>query len=164
VEEVEKGMKRIGTISGIAIIIMVLTSGSAFGTWYYAVSVYDYEDCTDPSNALYAPDNNYTSLGKDDTEELGWIRLDFGFFGGVPPGGNFTVFSNSLISENYSLILIATDGKTGSTGWYGLSDTSDQELQAPLGYRWRFVEIRAEDGVHGDYGYGPDIDAVGYEI
>jgi hypothetical protein len=159
-------MKRIGTILGIAFTVMILVSGSAQALWHYADLVEDYQDCTHPEYALYAPDDAFASLGVNDSNE-GWIILDLGAWSGMPGGYEFTVFSSSTLKETYNLTLISGKGTRSST-WTEMDDTTDEVRTSPSisGDVWRYFEIHTEEGqgstTH-DPAFGSEIDAVGWE-
>ena len=159
-------MRRTVAICGTFLIAAVLIiSGSAVAAWYYAVSVDDGADYTDGNEMLGSDDDDHGTLGIDSPLRLGWISLDLGSGNEMGPSQDFTVFANSADSEEYS-VHVQDPGKNVPV-WLGNNyDLADHDFTTPstFGKTWRYIILVGESGLDtGDYAYGPDIDAVGWE-
>lgn len=165
-------MKRIGTILGILLTVTILISGSAVATWVHADHHEPaYTDCENPTYAEGADNDEYASLGHDDPSPvLGYILLDLGSGNEMPPWQDFTVFADTDVNETYH-VSVAPDDNPNATQYVGTGwDTEDLIFQTPggpPGTLWRYIFLEGITGQPasggGDYYYGPEIDAVGWD-
>jgi hypothetical protein len=162
-------MRRLITILGITITIMILISGSAVATWHYANYVIDYDKCRNPYYAVGAPDGYYATHGFETPYyRLGWILLDLGSGNEMGPDQNFTVFASSYYPEYYN-VSISEEPNYETTIFIGRDeDTSSHDFKTPLtpDKSWRYILLEGFSGSYSpplDPYYGPEIDAVGWE-
>ncbi len=161
-------MKRYTAILGILLTITILISSSALAqpTWHYAQD-YSQINCTDPGEALYAPDDDHASCGKNTPQVLGTLTLDLGQNSDdwMGPNEDFTVWGQpGGVNESYDVGLIDSKGNPSAGGWSGY-DAADLTFTTPSGEaRWRYIVITGTSGGTdaGDPIYGPEIDAVGW--
>ncbi|UCE36285.1 MAG: hypothetical protein JSW00_12190 [Thermoplasmata archaeon] len=164
-------MKRIITILGTLLTVIVLMSGSAVAqpTWHYAVDVADSEDCTNPDWALGAPNPYDAALGTNGLDpKLGWMLLDLGSGNEMGASQDFTVYASSSVLEYYRLYIWTGEAKDPlypEDGWLR-DDTQDYGFTTPStpGMEWRYFHFVGISGIcdPGDPYYGADIDAVGW--
>ena len=161
-------MRKTVAIFGTLLIATVLIiSGSAVATWVYAISQTS-SGCSSPGNALGAPDGNYATLGQDGPPPvLGFIALDLGSLYAMPADQDFTVFADSPIEETYTAYVGITSDPQYSLYVGGGNDTRDFIFTTPASppSAWyRYIFLNGTSGVQaGDYYYGPEIDAVGWD-
>jgi len=167
-------MRKTVAIFGTLLIAAVLIISGSAAAWVYAISQTNV-NCTDPDEARFAPNSDYASLGKHlppADPVLGWILLDLGSINVMPANQDFTVFAQSSVEENYTVYVSETTDLqyklyVGS-GW----DTEDLIFTTPLNPQatwYRYIYLEGLSGVTagaggGDYAYGPDIDAVGWDM
>ncbi|UCE38643.1 MAG: hypothetical protein JSW00_05280 [Thermoplasmata archaeon] len=165
-------MRKYIAILGTLLIATILLSGSAIATWYYAGNVYIEGDCENSEYALGEPNFQYATVGTNDPDPaIGDLWLDFGF-GGIPKGQLVWVYGwyGGGILEYYRVDVYANDGETSCSGGSYISDQINHSFYTgsylPTGLYWKFVRIQGETGSTGpsDTIYGPEIDAVGFEI
>ncbi|UCE36801.1 MAG: hypothetical protein JSW00_14985 [Thermoplasmata archaeon] len=164
-------MRRFIAILGTLLIAMVIIiSGSAVATWVYVTWI-DEDNTSNTDNINGAPDDNYASLGEDGPPPvLGWVLLDLGSGNEMPFSQEFTVFADSSMEENYSVWVGETTEKA-TMSYVGDGSDLDDEIfttpSQPFNGSWRYIYIEATSGLTafegGDYVYGPDIDAVGWD-
>ncbi|UCG68273.1 MAG: hypothetical protein JSV09_10670 [Thermoplasmata archaeon] len=160
-------MRRFIAIFGPLLIMVILICGSAVAqSWHYALD-YSETNCTNPEEALYAPDSSYATIGENPST-LGSITLDLGAANEMGPSQNFTVYGYLAgITEKYTVWVIEGSSEGGTVGIVGHGqDTNDEEFYTPatLGKTWRYIMINGTSGSTGvgDTIYGPEIDAVGW--
>jgi hypothetical protein len=164
-------MRKAITILGtILIAAMILTSGSAVATWYFADHVEDYERCHNPDDAVGAPDYEYATLGVETPIlRLGWIILDLGSGNEMGLNQNFTVFASSTYPELYDVFVSENASwEYKEMFWVGQDyDTANHDfttLSTPE-KQWRYIGLEGKSGAVSppqDPFYGPEIDAVGW--
>jgi hypothetical protein len=160
--------KAIMFLGTILIATVILISGSAVATWYYANYVIDYDKCRNPYYAVDAPDGYYATLGVETPyQRLGWILLDLGSGNEMGPDQNFTVFASSYEQELYK-VSISEEPDYETTIYIGQGrDDMDQYFFTPLtpDKSWRYILLEGFSGSYTplDPYYGPEIDAVGWE-
>jgi hypothetical protein len=163
-EEVKR-MKRILTLSGILLTMIILINGSTVaGTTHWIVDVAWENHCTNPDNAEGPYDGKYASIGEN-PDTPGEILLDFGAGNGIPNGYEFTVYASSSVYETYDVSVNTAADNDDHTYVGRGGDTGDENFNAPAtGGPWRYVYI---DCVFGDEynldpAFGPEIDAVSW--
>jgi hypothetical protein len=156
--------KMILMLGTLLITITILISGSVVAP--YVIDVTDHANCTNIDEIRYIYDTVYASLGDYSGYVLGWAVLDLGSGGAMGPSTNFIVYATSPAEEVYNISVAETPE---DDGWYLGSgiDTQNETFTTPSdpGRSWRYIIIRGWTGLPeqtGDYGYGPDIDAIGY--
>lgn len=165
-------MRRTVAIFGTLLIAAVLIiSGSAIAQWLYIGGVVEYENCTNPEEAIGAPDDTYATIGINFPPTLGKINLSLAALSGMPQYTEFTVFADSTVRENYSLYLVSDLNSEISTVWYGNDDTQDQDftstgLMDPDRDRWMYFIIESVEGSinETDQIFGSEIDAIGWYL
>jgi hypothetical protein len=157
--------KAIMFLGTILIAAVILISGSAVATWHYAVAVDHYAFCTNPDEALDAPDGVYASIGVDGPPTiLGVIFLDLGLYNGMETNQQFWVFARSDVPEEYRVRVLEEDFKNPSSWEYGYDDADEDFYTPSLGGLFRYIEIQGWTGGGYDPVNGPEIDAVGFEV
>jgi hypothetical protein len=164
-------MRRFIAILGTLLIaVVIIISGSAVATWVY-VTVYSSNSCTDITDIEAAEDNVYASLGQDGPPPvLGWVLLDLGSVNEMPSSQDFTVFADTSVEENYS-VWVGITNVIATMSYVGQGSDLDDEIfqtpSQPAHGGWQYIYILGTSGiagaVGGDYAYGPDIDAVGWD-
>ena len=165
--------KTVAIFGTLLITVMILISGSAVAAWVWA-NHYEapYTYCSNPGQAVGAPDGSYASLGFDGPPpELGWILLDLTSSNAMGSSQDFRVVAATPVNESYAVWVCETTDLqfklyVGS-GW----DTENLTFTTPSNppaASWRYIYIMGTSGVTagaggGDYEYGPDIDAVGWD-
>ncbi|UCE38641.1 MAG: hypothetical protein JSW00_05270 [Thermoplasmata archaeon] len=165
-------MRRFIAILGTLLIAMVITiSGSAVATWVYAHWID--EDNTTNIGYIDVLDTNYASLGEHIPPAdpvLGWVLLELNLGDEMPFSQDFTVFANTPVEEEYSVWVGETTEKA-TMSYVGDGSDSGNEVfttpSSPFNAKWRYIYIEATSGItsfeDGDYDYGPDINAVGWD-
>ena len=158
-------MKKLITILGILLTVTILISGSAVATYVYAIAQTN-DDCTNPNNALGPPNGTYATIGRD-PDILGWILLDLGSVNAMPSSQDFVVFAETLVAEDYD-VWVGENTTIEYLHWVGRGTDDRNEIfttpSEPDAGSWRYILIIGASGVKpGDYDYGPDIDAVGWD-
>jgi hypothetical protein len=157
--------KAIMILGTILIATVILISGSAVATWHYAVAVDHYAFCTNPDEALDAPDGVYATIGVDGPPTiLGTIFLDLGVYNGMGDNQQFWVFARSDVQEEYKVIIYTEGFETWVVCGYGYDDADEDFYTPSLGETWRYIEIQGWSGGGYDPVNGPEIDAVGFEV
>ena len=163
-------MKRFKAILGTVLIAAVfIISGSAVATMVY-VEVYDWEDCTNIDEIEGINDGTYATIGVNGPpEKLGWVIVMLANSAVMGPSQDFTVFAGSIIAEDYSVYV-------GETEYFAFSmyvgdgvDTGNEVFYTPSTpgklYPYIFIiGIYGERDPATDPIYGPDIDAVGFDL
>ena len=93
------------------------------------------------------------------------LTLDMGI-NSIGPNVDFTIFANSSTIERYRIRLWSDGWTTPTSWWTDCTDTKDWNFITPAtpDVTWRYVEIIATSGERGDGPFGPDIDAVGFDV
>ena len=160
-------MKKSIAILGTLLTVIILISGSAVATMVFAYWID--RDNTTRWWLIDDLDGEYASLGRDGPPPvLGWILLDLGTTNAMPNSQDFTVFAETSGNETYDVsVCPGTDPEDThyvGSGW----DTENLTFQTPSsGGPWRYIFLEGTSGLTafagGDYAYGPDIDAVGWD-
>jgi len=161
--------KTVAIFGTLMIAAVLIISGSTVAAWVWAdhhEAAYTY--CSNPTQAVGAPDGSYASLGFDGPPPvLGFIALDLGSLYAMPADQDFTVFADSPIEETYTAYVGITSDPQYSLYVGGGNDTRDFIFTTPASppSAWyRYIFLNGTSGVQaGDYYYGPEIDAVGWD-
>ena len=163
-------MRRAVSILGtLLIIVTILISGSVVaGTWLYIDHVEFENYCTNPNDAVGIDDGDHATIGQDDPVlKLGSICLDLGDGNAMGPNQIFWVNASSDDSEEYKVWVTDNPEDWDDYIYVGYNeDTAKHSFTTPyiIGSSWRWVYLEGKTGLDtGDYAYGPDIDAVGWE-
>ncbi|UCE37424.1 MAG: hypothetical protein JSW00_18520 [Thermoplasmata archaeon] len=163
-------VRTFGTILGTLLIVTILLSDSAVADWTWVGDITYSIDCENPENALGEWDGNFATVGTNSPEPgPGDLMLDFGW-GGISDFTYVWVIGTNLwgMEENYTINIFASDGETYCGPWNGNNDTYNHSfLTDDSGDDvWQYVQILGTTGQTDgtDTIYGPEIDAVGYEI
>jgi hypothetical protein len=165
--------KIVVTLGTLFIVAIILISGTAVATWVWAdhAEAFPNTYCSNPSNAAGAPDGNYASLGfEGPPPELGWILLDLTSTNAMGPNQEFLVVAYTSINETYD-VSVSPDTNPANTQYVGSGwDTENLTFTTPsqpFDGQWRYILIQGTSGITallgGDFVYGPDIDAVGWD-
>jgi hypothetical protein len=160
--------KTIAIIGTLLIAAVLIISGSAVASWLYVGDVEDYEDCTNPYEAIGAPDGDHATIGINFPPTEGWINLSLAALSGLPQYTEFIVFASSTVRENYSLQVVSLLFQKSSWS-FGNDDTQNQDfttetLNNPQNDVWMYFMIYCEGGSINDTDqiYGSEIDAIGW--
>jgi hypothetical protein len=159
-------MRRFITILGILLTAVILISGSAVAAWVF-VTVHSSDDCTDIDEIEGIHDDTYATIGENPST-LGWVLLDLGSVNAMPSSQDFVVFAQTPVAEDYN-VWVGESPVIGFMNWVGLGTDDGNETfttpSLPPTASWRYILIIGASGVGfgGDYAYGPDIDAVGWD-
>jgi hypothetical protein len=156
-------MRKVITVVGTLLTVMILFCGSAVAAWVW-VEVYDEDYTTDIYEIEDAPDNVYATIGQNPST-LGWVILDLGISNAMGASQDFVVVAQSSVSEDYDVFV----GETSDVEYMEYvgsgNDTQNNTFTTPSTVErgYQYILIDGQSGViAGDYYYGPDIDAVGW--
>ncbi|UCE37054.1 MAG: hypothetical protein JSW00_16425, partial [Thermoplasmata archaeon] len=143
-------VKTFGTILGTLLIATILLSGSVVATWKWAPEITYSIDCTNPEDALDAPDDTYATVGTNIPDPgTGDLMLDFGFTG-IPDYTYVWVMGTDGwgLPENYTINIFLSDGETYCGPWFNNNDTYDHSfLTDDSGDDvWQYVQILGTTG------------------
>lgn len=162
--------KAIMFLGTILIATVILISGSAVA-WYFAKGIILEDNTTNIGKILGPDDDDHATLGLNPSS-LGFVVLDLGAGFEIPHNTAFTVFAtpgafyDNYLSEEY-LVAVGEDSDSFELVG-GDDDQGDHVFTTPNkpGNLYRYILITGtsgEEGVQGDWNYGPEVDAVGWQ-